>query len=201
MGEDKVLETMNIISVSDQKKKFIDSIDTFLERKSRERYNQVLSDSYNEAYKALAAKSRPYSIPHGYWTLEVFHNGWSLIPEERVECVVEPNLDEHAQMVDLLGGTNGRYMYGGNPTWRPVTVTYAAYGDNVGSMLIDQHEELQMVHHATAELTYWLGVDNPDRTWVLKDWRVTNMQTTPSNNAIMGFDLTFIYSEAILTRH
>jgi len=184
MREDKKLETMNIISVSDQnfREDYIRKIDDFL--------GKVKSDN-----------SRRYAIPNGYWTLEVFYNGATLIPEERVECAVEPQLDEQAQMLDVLDSRRHNFFQHSKPTWRPVTVTYAAYGDNVGSMLINDWEELQMVHHATAELTYWLGVDNPDRTWTLKDWIVVNFQTTPSKSAILGVDLTFLFSEASLTKH
>jgi hypothetical protein len=179
MSEDKLLKSMNVISTRDSK-----WIGEYLEKVA----------------KTDDCKSRRYSS-RGYWTLEVFHNGWTLIPEEGVECNSEPTLDRDDYTLDVFGERNSKYIVPGRSFWRPLTVTYSVYAGTVGAMLIENSEEVQMIHHANAELTYWLGVDSPDRTWVLKNWRPTNMQVNAPKSAVMGLDLTFIYSEAILTRH
>lgn len=180
MKEDTQPETMNIISEQKYVRDFLSRVDDYLGTKAQ-----------------AHDKSRRYAYPSGYWTLEVFHQGMTLIPEEQVRCDIEPQLE--SQMLTTIG--SGSIYWPGRSTWKKLTVGYTALGDSVGGMLISDWEELAMVHHATAELTYWLGVDNPDRTWNLKNWTVVNLSTSPTQSAMIGVDLAFMFSEASLTRY
>ena len=160
--------------------------------------------------KSLAAaaidphnKSRPYAHPAGFWTLEVFHNGFTLIPEANVHCAVEPYLNDNKTALHRLG-TEEIYEIAGKTSWSPVTVSYTASGDDgdVGSMLVNDWEELQMAHHCTGELTYWLGPNKAERTWTLDNWIVQNFMANPAGQGkFFTVDLTFLYSQATLTRH
>jgi hypothetical protein len=149
----------------------------------------------------LRDKSRRYAIPNGFWTLEVFHNDHVLIPEDRVDCEKEPQLEQRRREFEVLGSSK-RFIEYGKAYWEPVHVVYHAFGgEDVGSMLINDHEELQMVHHARGELTYWLGVDKPDRTWMLKDWLVTAMNVIAPKSVVTQVHVTFMFSEASLLRY
>lgn len=148
----------------------------------------------------LADKSRRYSS-HGYWTLEVFYKHHSLIPEDRVTCLAEPQLVQ--EQTTLFGLREETYLMPGRAHWSPVTVTYTIHDEeSVGGMLIRDSDELLMVHDAHAELTYWLGSDAPERTWRLNNWMVTGFEAVaPKSSQPFGLELTFIFSEGILTRH
>ncbi len=146
-------------------------------------------------------KSSQYAYPNGFWTLEVFHNGMTLIPEDKVECLSEPQLDNHEESLYFINSEKHRRLV--YSSWLPVKISYVALPGTVGGMLIDDWEELEMVHHASAELTYWLNVDTPDRTWTLKDWIVKDLNMT---DMVRKFDLprvnlSFVFSSAMLTRH
>ncbi len=160
---------------------------------------KVFLDRQAEAHNQIFAQSRPYAYPHGYWTHEVFHNGYTLIPQAVVTCIAEPRLDQPTQTLSLLG-TEQTYQIGGRSHWSPVSITYLP--SDVSEMLIKDSGELMMAHNCTSELTYWLGVDKPERTWTLNRWTVQSFSAAaPKDSSAWAVDMTFLYSEAILTRH
>lgn len=166
-------------------------------------FNAFGDDMYEDAWRLFKKADLERCIElskHAYWTLEVFHNDVILIPEEQVVCKREPCLTQQMDSLHDLKRESVYKMYH-RQVWNPVTVTYSAYGDNVGNMLVKDWEELAMVHHATAELTYWLGVDTPDRTWTMKNWMVTGCNMTDTGSSISEVNLTFLFSDASLTRY
>lgn len=136
----------------------------------------------------------------GHWTFEVTHYGIVLIPESKLHTVEEPKCVPSTQ--DFYSRDPYQsFRYKDRQSWNPIHLSYLVGDDrsSVGYMLKEDMEEFMGIHDCNGHLTYRVGNDIPERTWLLENIIPASIDFNVSDDDSYVLNLSLLFTSANMT--